>query len=342
MQITLHDGKTIGSGQEPYIVAEVNSSHSGSMETAKRMIEAAAECGCDCVKFQSWSAKSLYSAAYYAENPIAKRVVSKFSLNEEQLAQLAIHCKQCGVAFSSTPYSRDEVDFLVEKCDIPFIKVASMDLNNYQFLSYIAHTGVPIVLSTGMGERTEIERAVETIAHAGNPNLCLLHCVSIYPTEPEMINLNNILSLQQMFPGCPIGFSDHSRGTEIAAAAVALGACLIEKHLTLDQTKIGMDNQMAAEPAEVKLLVAQCKRVYAALGSKNRVLSEAEIEQSKKMRRSIVYAKNLKDGEIIQEGDLDVKRPGTGVPPEYMAQYVGRKLCRSVAEDTLLSEADFI
>ena len=342
MQIVLRDGKILGGGERPYIVAEVNSSHGGSMEMAKKMIEAAAECGCDCVKFQSWSAESLYSAAYYAENPIAKRIVRKFSLNAEQLIELAAYCRQCGVAFSSTPYSRSEVDFLAEEVGAPFIKVASMDLNNCPFLDYIARKGIPIVLSTGMGEMREIERAVETVSRAGNPNLCLLHCVSIYPTEPEMMNLNNISGLRQMFPDCSIGFSDHSMGTEMAAAAVALGACLIEKHLTLDRTKIGMDNQMAAEPAELKALVAQCNRVYEALGSSTRVLQNAEMEQRKKMRRSIVYARDLESGDVIHEADLDAKRPGTGVPPENMVQFIGKKLHRPVTEDTLLSETDFI
>ena len=328
------------SGQHPYIVAEVNSSHNGDMATAKKMIEEAANCGCDCVKFQSWSSESLYSQTYYLENPIAKRFVKKFSLAEEQLAQLASYCKDLGVAFASTPYSHKEVDFLVDVCKVSYLKIASMDLNNYPFLDYIARTGLPIVLSTGMGELQEIDRAVETIEQAGNSEICLLHCTSIYPSEPEIINLRNITGLQKRYPHYCIGFSDHSLGTEIAAAAVAFGACLIEKHLTLDKTKIGMDNQMAVEPDEMKLLVSQCHRVYEAMGEEERKVSRLELEQREKMRRSVVYARDIPAGKVLCKGDLDVKRPGTGVAPEHLEDYVGCVLRRDVAKDTLLRNDD--
>lgn len=340
MELEFNDKRTVGGGQQPYIVAEVNSSHGGDMSVAKKMIEAAANCGCDCVKFQSWSSESLYSQTYYAENPIAKRFVKKFSLEEEQLAQLASYCDSLGVAFASTPYARKEVDFLVNVCRVPFIKVASMDLNNYPFPDYIARTGMPIVLSTGMGDLQEIDRALETIEHAGNSKICLLHCTSIYPSEPGIVNLRNITGLQKRYPRYPVGFSDHSLGAEMAAAAVALGACLIEKHLTLDKAKIGMDNQMAAEPDEMKLLVTQCRRVYEALGEEERRVSRLELEQRQKMRRSVVYTRDLPAGDVLQREDLDVKRPGTGVAPEHLEEYVGRVLCRAVANDTLLQEDD--
>ncbi len=156
---------------------------------------------------------------------------------------------------SATPYSGAEVDELIHKCKAPYIKIASMELNNPRFLEYIARTGMPIVLSTGMGDMEEIRRAVKMIENAGNHNLCLLHCISIYPCVPAEVNLNNIVILKNEFPDYPVGFSDHSLGTELACAAVALGASLIEKHLTLDKTKIVMDNQMAIEPDEMALLV---------------------------------------------------------------------------------------
>ena len=338
--MTLNDGKIIDEGHGPYFVAEINSSHRGSMQTAKWLIEAAAECGCDCVKFQSWSAESLYSKTYYEENPIAKRVVKTFSLGEPPLAELAKYCEECGVAFSSTPYSRKEVDFLVQKCGVPFVKVASMDLNNLDFLSYIASTGSALVISTGMGEMEEIQKAVETVRQTGNRNLCLLHCVSLYPPDMNLINLNNVTGLREAFPDCPVGFSDHSAGTELAAAAVALGACIIEKHLTLDKTKIGMDNQMAIEPPELKRLVTQCRNVYQALGSVERSVPQAEYEQREKMRRSVVYTRDMCAGEVLHREDLDAKRPGTGVPPERLSQVIGMTLKRDVAADTLLQESD--
>lgn len=339
--IKLKNSVELGNGAAPYIVAEVNSSHNGSMETAKKMIDAAADCGCNCVKFQSWSAESLYSRTYYKANPISERFVKKFSMSPDQLLELAEYCRNAGVDFSSTPYSREEVDFLAEKANAPFIKIASMELNNYPFLEYIAKKGVPVVLSTGMGTTDEIIRAVETVEKAGNRNICLLHCISIYPPEISEINLMNIVGLRERFPDYPIGFSDHSSGTEMAAAAVALGACLIEKHITLDRSKIGMDNQMATEPEEMKLLVRQCRNVSTALGSKDRTVLASELEQRKNMRRSLIYTRDMEAGEIIADGDIDSKRPGTGFPPEDMSKFIGKTVTRRVEKDTLIVQEDF-
>lgn len=337
--IVLSDNTIIGE-KMPYIVAEVNSSHNGSMETAKRMIEAAAKSGCNCVKFQSWSAETLYSKTYYKANPIAKRFVDKFSMTSEQLMELADYCKQSGVAFSSTPYSETEVDFLTE-LNVPFIKIASMEINNYPFLEYIGKTGFPIVLSTGMSDMEEIETAVKIIEKTGNKNLCLLHCISIYPAKAKDIHLNNIKGLQEKFPQYPIGFSDHSLGIELACGAVALGACLIEKHLTLDKTKIGMDNQMAIEPEEMAYLVKGCSNVSMAMGSTERIVSEEELAQRNNMRRSLVYTRNLSAGEVLAESDIAAKRPGTGFTPGDKDKFVGKKLIKNAEADTLLMAEDF-
>lgn len=340
-QIQLKSGKILGDYMRPYIVAEVNSSHNGDVEVAKRMIDAAVEAGCDCVKFQSWSAESLYSATYYKANPISKRIVKKFSLTQEQLRDMAEYSRNKGIDFSSTPYSREEVDWLVNECKAPFIKVASMDLNNYLYLQDIAKKGVPIVLSTGMSEMAEIRKAVQTIEDAGNRQICLLHCISIYPPEFETIHLHNILGLRETFPNYPIGFSDHSHGVEMAVAATALGAALIEKHLTLDRTKIGMDNQMATEPEEMKQMVDCCIRTQIAMGNKERVVREAEQEQMKKMRRSVIVTRDIKAGEILQLADLDAKRPGTGIPADKIESLVGKKLLVDKESDTLLEINDF-
>lgn len=338
----LRDSTVIGDYQKPYIVAEVNTSHNGSMETAKEMIDRAKEAGCSCVKFQSWSKESLYSRTYYDENPIAKRIIQKFSFSEAQLMEAAQYSRERGIAFSSTPYSPAEVDFLVDKCGVPYIKVASMDLVNYPFLEYMAGRGVPIVLATGMGSMEEIRKAVAAIEGAGNRKICLLHCISIYPPEISTIRLNNIQGLRKEFPDYPVGFSDHSIGTEMATAAVALGAAMIEKHLTLDRKKIGMDNQMATEPAELAQLVRNCQNVYAALGDAERLVFPAELEQRKKMRRSIIAVRDLPAGTKLAKADLSAKRPGTGLPPEKINELTGRTLVRDVKADTLLSEADLV
>lgn len=339
--IKLRNGKVLADFGTPYIVAEVNSSHNGNVEVAKQMIDAAAKAGCDCVKFQSWSAESLYSSTYYKGNPIAKRIVAKFSLTAEQLKDMAAYSREQGIDFSSTPYSTAEVDYLIDECQAPFVKVASMDLNNLKYLRYIAQKNIPIVLSTGMSTMDEIRKAVKTIETEGNKNICLLHCISIYPPEIETIHLNNILGLREEFPDYPIGFSDHSHGVEMASAAVALGAALIEKHLTLDSKKIGMDNQMATEPEEMAQMVQCCHNVNIALGGKNRVVLEAEAEQMKKMRRSVILTNDLTAGHILTEQDLDAKRPGDGISPDQIDNLVGKKLIRDVKADELLTTEDF-
>lgn len=337
-KIELRDGTELSDFGKPYVVAEVNTSHNGDINTAKEMIKQAKDAGCSCVKFQSWSKDSLYSKTFYDENPVVKRVVDKFALSEDQLLEVACFCKDIGLSFSSTPYSKKEVDFLIEKCNAAYIKVASMDLVNYPYLDYIAKTGMPIVLATGMGDIEEVVKAVKTINDAGNNNLCLLHCISIYPPELSSIRLKNILGLRQRFPDYPVGLSDHSRGIEIAIAGVAMGAALVEKHFTLDKSKIGMDNQMATEPEEMGKLVLSCQNVQIALGSAERIVFKKELEQRQKMRRSIIASGNLKAGTILKEDDLDAKRPGTGMAPERIKDLIGRILLEDVEKDTLVPE----
>lgn len=335
-KIQLKDGKFLEDFGIPYIVAEVNSSHNGNVETARQMIKAAKDAGSDCVKFQSWSPESLYSRTYYEKNPITKRIITKFSLDQDELLEMAFYCKEIGIGFTSTPYSEAEVDFLVDRCEVPFIKIASMETNNYDFLTYIAKKGIPVVLSTGMSEIEEVNKAVKVIETAGNNLICLLHCISIYPADPMTINLNNIPMLRDIFPNYPIGFSDHTLGTEISCAATAIGAALIEKHLTLDKTKMGMDNNMAIEPKEMKSLVDNCHNVQLAMGCRERVVREDEYAQRLKMRRSIIALKNLEAGTILSKDMLGAKRPGDGISPDQIPFIVGKKLKKAVAEDCVI------
>lgn len=339
-KILLKDGKYLEDFGIPYIVAEVNSSHNGNIETARNMIKAAKEAGCDCVKFQSWSPESLYSKTYYDKNPITKRIVSKFSLNQDQLFEMANYCNEVGIGFSSTPYSEQEVDFLVERCEVPFIKIASMEINNYDFLAYIAKKGTPIVLSTGMSEIEEIKKAVEIIEEAGNRQIALLHCISIYPADPKTINLNNIPMLRELFQNYPIGFSDHTLGCEISCAATALGAALIEKHLTLDNKKIGMDNNMAIEPDEMKTLVDNCHNVQFAIGCRERIIRDDEYAQRLKMRRSVIALQNLEAGTVLTKEMLGAKRPGDGISPDQIQSLIGKKLINRVDSDYFIYKTD--
>ena len=333
--------KAIEDYGQPYIVAEVNSSHNGNIDVAKEMIDVAKACDCDCVKFQSWSAKTLYSNTYYKINPMAKRFVDKFSLSKEKLKELALYCKKVGIDFSSTPYSEQEVDFLADECDVAFIKISSMELNNPSYLKYIGEKGCPIILSTGMGENSEIEQAVKVLEATGNRNIVLLHCVSIYPADATTINLNNIIGLRKNFPNYAIGFSDHTKGDEAAIAAIALGACVIEKHFTLDSSKIGMDNQMAIEPEQLKGLVKKCRIVQKALGSFERILTEEEYKQRLKMRRSLVVTHDMKVGDIVTFNDLCAKRPGTGIPPNNIDKIIGKKLVKNIECDNIIFD-DFL
>lgn len=324
--IKLKNGKCIGEGIRPYIIAEMNSSHNGNLETAMKMVDAAKECGCDCVKFQSWSADTLYSKQYYKQNPISERIVKKFSLDEEKLAKLVKYCEEKEIDFSSTPYSNEEVDFLVDVAKVPFIKIASMEINNIGFLQYIAKKNLPIILSTGMATSEEIAKAVKTIVEAGNTQLCILHCVSVYPASPEIINLNNMKMLQKMFPEYTIGYSDHTLGYEVASASVALGASVVEKHFTLDHSKMGMDNGMATEPEEMKRLVEACHNVFNAMGAVERVVYDYEIDMQLKMRRSIVAKKDILPGTVLTEDLVEAKRPGDGIAPDKLGYYIGKRI----------------
>lgn len=338
----LKNGKIVSNNKKPYIVAELNSSHNGKVEIARKMIDAAKESGCDAVKFQSWSAESLYCKEYYDQNPISKRMVSQFALSCDELLELSKYCSDIGIDFASTPYSKEEVDFLVEECHVPFIKVASMDINNLLYLRYIAKKNVPVVLSTGMSTEDEIETAVREISNAGNHEICILHCVSLYPVDAQFVNLNNMVMLREKFPEYAVGYSDHTIGSEAACAAVALGAALIEKHFTLDNKRVGWDNQMATEPADMKLMVERCQRVHLSLGGYERKLSKQEYEQRKKMRRSLVAAKDMCAGHVIQEEDLDAKRPEDGISLDQYDKVIGKMINRDVPKDTMLVNEYFM
>lgn len=330
------DGTAVSDGGRPYIISEVNSSHNGSMELARQMIDASAEIGCDCVKFQSWSVSSLYSQTYYAANPIAKRFVQKFSMSPAQLKELAEYCRAAGVAFSSTPYSEEEVDFLIDECGAPFVKIASMEINDLPFLRYIGKKHVPVILSTGMADYEETDRAVSVLREAGAEQMVILHCVSIYPTVLTSVNLNNIAGLRARYGEYPIGFSDHTRGDEAGIAAVALGAAVLEKHLTLDRSKVGMDNNMATEPGEFREYVRKCRSIQLAMGTQERVLLPEELAQRSVMRRSIVSAREIRAGEIIRAEDLCAKRPGTGFPPDRADCVIGQLAAEDIPADTVI------
>ena len=334
----------------PYIIAEIGANHNGDMDLAKQMIDSAAECGCDAAKFQSWTPNSLISSAEYSANQkyndspkkhfgSLKEMVDKYYLREDQHFELNQYCKQIGITFCSTPFSDREVAILVE-CDVPFIKVASMDITNPILLQTVARTKKPVILSTGMATLGEIESAVKILENNGSAEITLLHCISIYPPEYEDINLKNIEMLKSVF-GLPVGLSDHSIGTAIPLAAIAMGATIIEKHFTLDKNLEGWDHDISADPAEMRSLVREGQNVFKALGSNRRTLSEAEKNKKLKFRRSLVSATSLREGHIVTLADLDLKRPGTGIPSERIFDYVGKVLAYDIEADILLKDEHF-
>ena len=339
-KIKLGNGRLIGNSYPPYFIAELNTSHFGDLKLAKKMILIAKQSGADCIKLQSWTPDSINSAEFYKKNPITRKFFEKYSLKKESLKKLSIFCKKNKIDFSSTPYSKEEVNFLVKECEVAFIKIASMDLNNLDFLKYIGSQKKPIILSTGMGLIEEIRTAVKILKKAGNKNFCILHCVSLYPTPAQVVNLKNITGLIEEFPSIPIGFSDHTNGPEFSTASIALGASVIEKHFTLDKTKIGMDNQMSSEPNEFKKLVDYSKNVYISLGKKRRTISKTEFSQRQIMRRSIILKRNLRKGHILSIKDLTLKRPGHGIPADKLKKIIGKKIKKNLSAGSILNHKD--
>ncbi len=341
-------GRAVGTGHPPYIIAEIGSNHNGDMDLCRRLIDAAAAAGADAVKFQSWTERSLIAEAEYQANPqyadkkrhfgSLREMVRAYQFTTEQHVEAKAYCDERGITFCSSVFSPEEAD-LLENLDVPFYKIASMDVVHLPLLRYVARKQRPIVLSTGMATLAEVERAVQVIRDEGNEDIVLLHCVSIYPPPYPSIHLRNLSTLQQAFD-VPVGFSDHTLGTAIPIAAVALGACIIEKHFTLDKDLPGWDHAISADPDELRVLAQECKNVYQALGSSVRTVSEAEFEKRKKFRRSLVAHRSLPKGHVITEEDLDAKRPGTGISPDAMDYVLGRTLARDVDEDQVLTWDD--
>lgn len=341
--------KEIKNYGEPYVIAEIGANHNGDIELAKKLIDKAVECGADAVKFQSWTPTSLICKEEYDKNQVyndspkkhfgsLKAMVEKYYLREEQHFELKEYCDKIGVDFCSTPFSKEEVDLLM-KLNVPFIKVASMDINNLELLRYMAKQNKPIILSTGMSTLGEIEKAVEVIEEEGNNQIILLHCISIYPPAYEDINLNNILMLEKTF-NYPVGFSDHTIGTSIPLAAVALGSCIIEKHFTLDKDMSGWDHEISADPEELKIICKESKNIVKSMGSFKRIVSEAEKEKLKKFRRSIIIARDMKKGEEIKLEDLEFKRPGTGIRPDELSYVIGKVVTKNIEKDEILKWED--
>jgi N-acetylneuraminate synthase len=267
-------------------------------------------------------------------------MVKAYQFTPEQHREAHRHCRAKGIAFCSTPFSPEEAD-LLEALDVPFFKVASMDIVHLTLLRYIARKRRPVVISTGMATLAEIAQAVDTIRAEGNEQIVLLHCVSIYPPDYGMVHLRNMRTMEEAF-GAPVGFSDHTLGVAIPLAAIALGACVIEKHFTLDKDMEGWDHAISANPPELRTIVDEGKNVFTALGSYQRTVSEAEIEKRKKFRRSLVARRPIEAGSVLMEEDVAAKRPGTGISPDELPYVVGRKTASKIREDQVIRWKDLV
>ena len=336
-------------GQKTYIIAEIGANHNGDMNLARQMIDRAKLIGCDCVKFQSWDT-SIFSKQVYEENFFLnddyrsrndyslEEIVSKFSVNPGEMAELKAYCDTKAIDFSSTPFEHSQVDDLIS-LDVPFLKIASMDLNNDYLLRHAAKTGKTILLSTGFATIEEIDHAVGTIEDFGNRNIIILHCVSIYPPKDKQVNLNNIEMLRHTF-GYPVGFSDHTLGIEISLAAMAKGAVILEKHFTLDKDMFGWDHKISANQEDMATLVKGAERIFHALGSARRLPPEDPARKAE-YRRSIVSSRDIKKGEVIDQSSITYRRPGTGLTPNLDTMVIGTTAERDIKADTILELSDF-
>lgn len=338
---------------KPYIIAELGANHNGDMELARKLIIQAKEAGADCVKFQSWNKNSVFAKKKYEDNYFLdddyrdradftlEEIVESYSISESELLEMKVFSDEVGIDCTSTPFSKAEADFLVDEMKTTFIKVASMDLNNYPFLDYLAKKKKPMLISTGLSELYEIDRAIKTIESAGNNQIIILHCVSTYPPSDNDVNLNNIKTIMASYPEYPVGFSDHTLGTAIPLAAVALGACVLEKHFTLDKNMEGWDHKVSATKDEMHEIVVGSKRITNALGS-HRISAPESEEKKREFRRSVVLTRSLTKGCILQAKDIGYKRPGVGFNPEMADFLIGRTINKDLEADHILTQSDII
>lgn len=328
-----------------FLVAEIGINHNGDLALAKKMIQAAAQAGADAVKFQNYLTEDFISdrSLTYEYLSQGKRVresqydmFKRCELNHAALEQLKRWSDEAGINFHSTPTSAQGIQDLLN-VHVEVLKNGSDYLTHLPMIKAMAKTKLPTVLSTGMSTIEEISQAVRTFRRAGGKQLVLLHCVSSYPADMKDMHLNKIPSLRNTFK-CPVGLSDHTEGIVAAIGAVALGACWIEKHFTLNKNLPGPDHRFSADPTEFAALVKAVREVEAALGSAHIGLTSAEQESRRGYRLSCVAARAFDAGHRLREEDLAFKRPGTGLPPAKASSLVGKRLRQAVQAGQILTK----
>lgn len=322
----------VGDGESCFVIAEAGVNHNGDINLAKKLIDAAKDAGADAVKFQTFKAdcvvtkdadKADYQKKMTDEAESQYSMIKKLELTNDDFKYLFEYAEGKHILILSTPFDKKSVDLLCE-LGLPAFKISSGDITNIPLLRYIAKKEKPIILSTGMSTLGDIEGALNAIRNEGIKHIILLHCVSNYPTKMENANLRAIKTLRQAFK-TPIGYSDHTLGIIAPIIAISLGACVIEKHFTLDRSLSGPDHKASLEPGELKEMIKYIKNVWVALGDGIKMPTKEEVVVKQIVRRSIVAKHNIKIGEIITEDMLDVKRPETGIKAKYWDNVVAKR-----------------
>ncbi|SMC00452.1 N-acetylneuraminate synthase [Hymenobacter roseosalivarius DSM 11622] len=340
----MHIGsRPIGPDYPPLIIAELSGNHNQSLERAFAIIDAVAAAGAHAIKLQTYTADTMtLPGAYRIDDPSSLWYGRELhELYQEAYTPWEWHqplferAKSLGMLAFSSPFDETAVDFL-ETLDVPAYKIASFENTDWPLLRRVAATGKPVIMSTGASTLAEVAEAVDVLREAGCRELILLKCTSTYPATPQNTNLRTIPHLAQLFPACPVGLSDHTMGVGAAVAAVALGACVIEKHVTLRRTDGGVDSAFSLEPEEVAALVIETERAWQALGHIQYGVQRAE-EKSRLYKRSLYVAQDIRAGEVFTKENLRVVRPGDGLPPRYFDQLLGKPARQELRAGTPLT-----
>lgn len=341
------NARLIGRSQPCFIIAEAGVNHNGDPQLARELISTAARVGADAVKFQTFQTDEVVTAgapkAEYQKRTTdveesQREMIRKLELPWGVYPELRAIAAENGLVFLSTPFDVGSVDFLAD-LGVPAFKIASGELTHPALLTRIASKGKPLLISTGMSTLEEVANAVRLLETQGAHEFCLLQCTSNYPADPADANLRAMITMETIF-GVAVGFSDHTEGVEVALAAVALGAAVIEKHLTLDRTMAGPDHAASLKPAEFQALVRGIRKVESALGTGEKKPAAAELRVAHVARRSLVAARDIASGTVLTEHDITYKRPGTGIAPTSVGQVLGRRAGRPISAGTLLTWED--
>lgn len=340
--LVIHGGKSEMSNHV-FIIAEAGVNHNGDINLAKRLIEEAAKAGADAVKFQTFKASKLVTkdakmAVYQEQNTgvIESQydMLKKLELDYEDYPELIKHCEENNIQFMSSPFDIESLEFL-SQYNLAYMKIGSGEITNIPLLRAVAKSSKRVILSTGMSNIGDIERALLTLSEEDLDEIILLHCNTEYPTPYEDVNLNVMKTLEQVF-AVRVGYSDHTIGIEVPIAAVALGATVIEKHFTLDKHMEGPDHKASLESSELKQMVQSIRNIEKSIGSTVKTPTQSEIKNRDIARKSIVASRKIIIGESYTEENLTVKRPGTGISPVMWDFVIGRKAIKTFEEDELI------